>query len=545
MRRLLHLLLGMTFCSLGAFTDVGRSTSDNTIPGEIIVRFRSEAILQDVLEDLNGQWGGSIQLKRMLSSAYHIVLLGFDHERISAAKLLEDLLRHPQVMAAEPNALIEFRGVPNDPFFDRQWGLTRIGLPVVWDVTSGGLTANGDTIVIAILDSGFDITHEDLRDNVWYNRFEIPNDGIDNDQNGLVDDIAGWNFADNSPVHALSAHGHAVAGIAGARGNNGIGICGVNQYVRLMLFTIRTQDNIVAAYDYIIEQRRRYNQTRGAAGAFVVATNASFGQARVFCQQRPVWGGMYDLMGEVGILTGAGTVNSNYNVDTEGDMPASCPSEFIIATLNTNEEDRKHQTSGFGKQFIDLGTPGEGSFSIALNNQYSGFGGNSAAAPHLTGAIALLYSLPCPALATEAIEHPAQTALLIRQAILGGVDPLPNLSEYTATGGRLNVLRSMEYIQAQCAPPPGPLELLRIYPSPASDVVYVAYQAPDYEPHYRLTIFDILGRKVWSKTVQPPRFGSRIEQVNVRHWPAGAYTAVLEQGRAHAVRRFAVGPQKK
>ncbi len=535
----------MTFCSLGAFTDVGRSTSDNTIPGEIIVRFRSEAILQDVLEDLNGQWGGSIQLKRMLSSAYHIVLLGFDHERISAAKLLEDLLRHPQVMAAEPNALIEFRGVPNDPFFDRQWGLTRIGLPVVWDVTSGGLTANGDTIVIAILDSGFDITHEDLRDNVWYNRFEIPNDGIDNDQNGLVDDIAGWNFADNSPVHALSAHGHAVAGIAGARGNNGIGICGVNQYVRLMLFTIRTQDNIVAAYDYIIEQRRRYNQTRGAAGAFVVATNASFGQARVFCQQRPVWGGMYDLMGEVGILTGAGTVNSNYNVDTEGDMPASCPSEFIIATLNTNEEDRKHQTSGFGKQFIDLGTPGEGSFSIALNNQYSGFGGNSAAAPHLTGAIALLYSLPCPALATEAIEHPAQTALLIRQAILGGVDPLPNLSEYTATGGRLNVLRSMEYIQAQCAPPPGPLELLRIYPSPASDVVYVAYQAPDYEPHYRLTIFDILGRKVWSKTVQPPRFGSRIEQVNVRHWPAGAYTAVLEQGRAHAVRRFAVGPQKK
>lgn len=538
--RLLLVILTLFASGVGLFGISLQIAPVEPIPGEILVRFHADGDTAIVLADLSAELGTSVTIKRTISPSLHIFLLGFDATGDVPQRLLDALLKRKEVVAAQWNYPVEWRTTPNDPEYDQQWTLERIGLPTVWDVTRGGLSANGDTIVVAVLDSGFDPTHEDLRDNVWNNPFETPGDGIDNDQNGFVDDLNGWNFFENSPTQTVFFHGHSVAGIIGARGDNGIGVSGVNMHVRLMLFTIRTVDHIVAAYDYVIQQRRRYNQSGGSSGAFVVATNASFGQARVFCSQQPVWGGMYDELGNEGILTGAATINSNIDVDLEGDMPSSCPSDFLIAVLNTNSDDRKHPGSGFGRTFIDLGSPGQDSYTIALNNGYGTFGGNSAAAPHLTGVIALLYSLPCTSLASEALSMPRETALRIRQAILQGVDPLSDLSGKTVTGGRLNAFNSMEVIRLQCTPPEGPLELMRIFPNPADRQVRIEYQAPDFEPNYLLSIFDALGRIVASQSLAPPRFGDKAIELDVTHWASGVYYVKFAHGKTSATGRFVV-----
>lgn len=511
------------------------------IPGEIIVRYATGADAGEVVEDLRLSLGNAFYADRWLSRQFQIALLRFDPVQVPAQAVMDAVKKHPEIVSAQWSYVVEPRNQePNDPFFGEQWDMTRIQLPEVWEISRGGLSALGDTIVVAILDSGFDITHEDLRDNIWYNPFEIAGDGLDNDNNGLVDDIAGWNYVENSPEHTVFFHGHSVAGIVGARGDNGLGVTGVNMQVRLMLFTIRTVPNIIEAYDYVITQRNRYNTSRGAAGAFVVATNASFGQPLVFCETQPIWGGMYDLLGEEGILTGAATVNSNYNVDDEGDMPSTCPSDYLITVLNTNREDKKHQGSGFGPVSIDLGAPGQDSYTIQLNNGYGTFGGNSAAAPHLSGAIALLYSLPCEQLALDALERPSATALRIREVILNGTDPLADLSGKSVTGGRLNVFNSMELIREQCGTTPGVLDIIRLSPNPADERIIIQYQAPDFEPAYQLRIFDTLGRMVHRQTVKPPRFGDKTLEVDIRWWPAGFYFIEFQHPQRSVTKKLVV-----
>jgi len=536
-RLLLSVLLWGAVCQANALAS---NVQNDAIPGEIIVRFQPSAVAEDVLEDLSARFGTPLYLKQTLSKRLRIELLGFDPAQMPAAALFQALQRRPEVHSLQWSYPIEFRETPNDPLFNQQWDLERIGLPTVWGETTGGLSARGDTIVVAILDSGFDVEHEDLRENIWFNRFEIPGDGIDNDNNGFIDDVQGWNFATNSPIHTDTAHGTAVSGICGARGNNGIGVTGVNMQVRLMLLTMSTLTNALIAYDYVIEQRRRYNESNGAQGSFIVVTNASWGQPRRFCDQQPVWAAMLDELGEVGILTIAAVTNSNEDVDVVGDMPANCPTDFLISVLNTNQEDRKHQGSAFGKTSVDLGAPGQGTYTALWHNEYGEFGGTSAAAPHVSGAIALLYSLPCLDLASSAISRPRETALYMRSVILNGVDPLSDLTNKTATGGRLNVRNSMEIIRADCSTQPGPLALLKLVPNPVSEQLVITYEAPDYEPVYQIRIFDALGRLVLNRSVIPPRFGEKNQQIDVHSWPAGVYFISLTHGKELITQRFVV-----
>lgn len=509
------------------------------IPGEVIIQIRQGASIQGVLTQVNQQLenSGRLILEKQLGIRNAIFLCSYNEELLQAVDVKNLLSLQKEVLNIQDNYLVTFRTDPNDPRYGDQWGIARIGADRVWDLSTGGITITGDTIVVAILDSGFDIQHEDIASNLWVNKAEIPDDGLDNDGNALIDDYYGWNYVNESDEHPVASHGLSVAGLIGAKGNNGVGVTGVNWNVKLMLFSIKRIDEIVSAYEYIIDQRARYNESNGAEGAFVVATNASFGVENLFCSDQPVWGGMYDLLGEVGVLTGAGTSNANVNVEEVGDMPTTCTSDYLLTVTNTNEEDVKHPGSAYGKISIDIGSPGDRSFTTKPNDSYGLFGGNSAAAPHLTGAIALLYSMPCAIFTENMLIDPAGTALIVRQAIINGVDPITDLEGNTVTGGRLNVFNSMNLIQEECGGTVGDLEIIKVYPNPVSSQLTIEYQSPDFEDT-DLVVYNMLGQIVYTNTFIPSRFSTKKQIINVQNWADGTYFMKLQKGDTFITETF-------
>lgn len=514
------------------------------IKGELLVQLKPDARIEKWLsgQNITARSQRGLQLARTLAPGANVHLVRYDTSRFNGSDLLMNFQRQASVLAAQYNYEVEFRTTPDDPEYARQWGLERIQAPAVWEYSTGGVTAQGDSIVIAILDSGFDPSHEDLRENLWRNRDEIPNDGIDNDNNGYTDDYHGWNFLDDDANFPVDRHGQSVAGIAGARGNNQQGVSGVNWETQLMLLAIRSVDEIIEAYEYVVEQRRRYNTSNGAEGAFVVVTNASFGQSDIFCADQPVWGAMYDRLGEVGVLTAAGTANQAFDVDEFGDMPTTCESEFLMTVLNITDRDRRHRSSAFGEKSIDMGAPGEGSYTTQPFDTYGSFNDNSAAAPHLTGSIALLYSLPCEDLAESALTQPAQTAIVLRNALLQGVDPIDNLVGETATGGRLNVFNSMELLQASCdnQNAAANLSLINLYPNPARSTLNIIYQAPEFAEQ-QLRVFNALGQLIYEQRLVPSRFGEKTEQLPLEGWQPGFYVLEISGQAGEVVRKFVIG----
>ena len=509
------------------------------IEGEIIVRLQHESDVNTFLSDFNQNraFGQTLRLKKSLGSKHNIHLLRFNPQTTDFNLLLQSANNHPAVTATQGNFTLSPRLDPDDAYFSDQWDMEIIQAPKVWDVTTGGLTALGDTIVVAIIDSGFNEQHEDLAPNLWRNFAEIPGDGVDNDGNDFVDDIHGWSFNNNSGDFIYDSHGTSVTGIVGAKGNNQVGVTGVNWDVQLMLFDIANVGDAIEAYEYVIDMREKYNASNGEEGAFIVATNASFGQRQRFCDDQPVWGGMYDLMGEVGILTGAGPANSAWDVEEVGDMPTTCPSDYLITVLNTTMEDKKYQGSAYGRVSIDMGSPGHNSFTVNGFDQYDTFGGNSAAAPHLTGAIALLYSIPCDDLAAEALTNPAQTALRIREALINGVDSISALSNFTATGGRLNIFNSMEELQGFCGSTVGDLDIISLAPNPTRYSLIVKYESPDFEP-LPIRVFNVLGQLVIQRAEEVPRFGAKRFELNTSNLASGTYFLQIGTESNYRIEKF-------
>lgn len=513
----------LTLLLLPALTILAQKESTINL-GQLLVKFKPQVVPENFMVGFQtyARDGGGIWLEKKLSKAANINLIGYDTLTVNAINLLEEIKKDPQVEYACFDISVESRGdMPDDPNLASQWGLFSIGTEKVWEITKGGVSALGDTIVVAILDTGFDINHEDLKGNIWINKGEKPGDKIDNDQNGYVDDVSGWNFIHQSATHIADNHGSSVAGIIGAKGNNGKGISGMNWHVKLMVFETRLVSDIIAAYDYIIEQRERYNRTKGKQGAFVVTTNASFGVNKIKCVDQPLWGEMYDRLGAAGILSAAGAANNPWNVDEVGDMPTTCKSDYLMTVLNTNPKDERYAGSAFGAVSIDMGAPGQNSFSTRNNNEYGAFHGNSAAAPHLAGAIALLYSIPRQKLAEEAMAFPAQTAMKIRNLLLNNVDKVPSLVSLTSTGGRLNVFSSMLKL-LEIYPEKKP-ELttgkLLVYPNPSIDEIYVEIAKPENETSL-LSIYNAMGQQV--KQIFMPE-GVNRARVMTNGWKPGNY----------------------
>jgi hypothetical protein len=397
---------------------------------------------------------------------------------VPETELLEWLRRQPEVREAQFNHLLEHRGsplelLPNDPFFAQQWHLRNDGstgglvgadleASLAWENSTGGLSAMGDTIVLAVIDRGIDQFHPDLAPNLWRNWAEMPNNGLDDDQNGFADDFRGWNvLSQNDFIQGVSSvHGTPVSAVMAAKGDNGIGGAGVNWDAKIMFVaSLGTESHALAAFDYVLRARKLYQSSGGAKGAFVVALNCSWGINFGQPADAPLWCAAFDSLGKAGILTVAATANLPVNVDEVGDLPTAGPSDFLISVTSLNQWDVKATTAAWGSKHIDLGAFGDSISTAASGGGQGIFSGTSFAAPQVAGAIGLLYAAPCPNLSIMAKSDPEAAALWVRGLLLDNTVPNLSLEGKTASNGRLSLYRPLHAYKQQCGECPAPFAL--------------------------------------------------------------------------------------
>jgi serine protease len=472
------------------------------VPGDLIVRLEKGADVGRLTGQLQAFEGQPTQLEavELLSPPLDIWLLHFDAENISGEKFLEHVRRQSGVRLAQFNHYIEDRGiVPNDPQLNSQWQWINTGqnggtpgadvdADEAWEITTGGQTATGKDIVVAVVESGINLNHPDLAANMWINEAEIPGNGIDDDNNGYIDDYKGWNVGQNNDNITSSNHGTQVSGMIGAVGNNDTGVTGINWSVKIMAIARGglTEANVVASYTYPYVLRKRFNETNGEEGAFVVAINSSWGIDGGQPANAPIWCDFYDELGLEGILSCGATANNNVNIDEVGDLPTACPSEYLISVTATNSSDIR-TFSGYGTTHIDLAAPGASIFTTSGTANYGSTSGTSFATPLTAGIIALMYSAPCIYLGDEAIKYPAETALKVRDALFAGVDPKSNLLTEVKTGGRANAHKSVLLVLDACDPCPSAsaFEIGLATENTAELIWKGAIDAQDYTLRYR------------------------------------------------------------
>ena len=388
-------------------------------------------------------------------------------DQLTEQMAVEELRNNPWVEKAQLDHKVTLRQTfPDDNEFSGQWDKHNTGqnggtpdadidAPEAWDITIGGVNALGDTIVVAVVDGGMMLNHTDLVPNLWINHNEIPGNGIDDDNNGYVDDINGWDAYSSDGSIPGSGHGTHVAGIIGAKGNNGSMVAGVNWNVKLMAIagSSGTTSTVLEAYGYALDQRALYDSTNGALGAFVVATNSSFGIDNADCNSGSyaLWNDMYDAMGEYGILSAAATMNSNSNVDNTGDVPTGCASDYMIAVTNTTRNDVKNSGAAYGATMIDLGAPGTSILSTYTGGGTQTSTGTSMASPQVAGAVGFMHAAMSAGFANYFKNNSADGGVLIKQMILDGTDPLPSLDGITVSGGRLNIYNTVVIVQEYLA----------------------------------------------------------------------------------------------
>ena len=315
---------------------------------------------------------------------------------------------------------------PNDPLFPRLYGMEKIGVSQAWEHTRGS-----NTVVVAVFDSGIDYTHPDLAANMWHNPGEIPGNRIDDDKNGYVDDVHGANIVTGSgdPMDP-NGHGTHVAGTIGAVANNGLGVAGVNQNVQLLAVRIaRDYDgafvaDLVRALDYLTALKKR--------GVNLVAVNHSWGG---IWPSRPIVDAMVRLSAE-GVIHVCAAGNGRTDHSAFPTFPNEYNRPGILSVAATDAWDHLAGFTDFSIHSVDVASPGVFIWSTLPGNRYAAWAGTSMAAPHVTGAVGLLYSL-----------RPDLTAEQAKFLLMNTVDPLPEFDrDRVRSGGRINVGRAVQWL---------------------------------------------------------------------------------------------------
>jgi subtilisin family serine protease len=469
-----------------------------------------------------------------ITNAFPIYLLRLDVTLTDENKVYEALKKHAGMVAIQWNYNVYPRNtLPNDPQYDEQWHLNLIHAPSLWDELKGGVTACGDTIVVAVSDFGFDAHHPDLQENIWHNRQEIPNNGVDDDGNGYMDDFDGWNAGDQSDKHSIDTvnvnerlrpHGTPCAGIIGAVGNNGKLLSGINWHIKLMLLSnAKTIDRLIANYAYALKMRQLWRESNGSKGAFVAVTSMSIGlKANTRPEQQPVWCNMYEKLGAEGILNVVATRDADENVDVTGDVPSQCGAASLICVTATSKQDDKLKFAATGQVSVDLGAPGESIPVLYPNNDSNFDSGTSYSAPLVAGAAALMYNASFDGLCKSLKTNPMEAASVVKNVLLKGVKKVSSLQNTTVSGGRLDVWQSYQLLKKRyTALRTG--DFFNIYPNPTMDKLFVEVNLTNVGGKGRVVVVNATGQQIAETTMdQTTGIFERIEW-DTNLWAAGIY----------------------
>ena len=414
------------------------------MPGELIVRFKAGVDAReqaDTLAERGARVADALPLRGV-----KVVRLPRGVAVPAAAAALE---RDPDVLYAEPNFIRRLAArLPNDPGFGNLWALNSasdrdIDAPEAWGVTTGS-----EGVVVAVVDSGIDYGHPDLVANAWANPRESVN-GADDDGNGLVDDVRGWDFVqeDAAPLDENN-HGTHVAGTIGARGNNSTGVVGVSWTVKLMPVRAADKDGYLTDSDVI--DAFHY---AGRTGARVV--NASFGGSGFSTAMLNAIEAYPNTL-FVAAAGNGGSDGVGDNNDLLPQYPCNFASLNLVCVAATDTGDGLAGFSNFGALSVDLGAPGVDILSTLRGGGYGSGSGTSMATPQVSGAAALALA-----------ANPGLTATQVVRVVLSTVDTVSSLTAKVATGGRLNAFRA---VAAVGSPPPaqtGPVSPPPPAPAPA------------------------------------------------------------------------------
>lgn len=436
-RHVCGLLILLFFCSPPLFSQMVEGTdvsiaemlSAPYVEGELLIRYLSD-LKWDDREMIHSMTGVMTLETDFIVPNLELIRLPSGTEMAQAIDYFQKL---PGVLYVAPNYIVEiqagifWRKRPpsprpdpqfGDPYFYLSYGVDKVQAPKVWEK----FTVGSSDVVVAVIDTGIDYRHEDLAGNLWKNQREIPNNGLDDDQNGYVDDIYGWNFYnDTNDPFDDNQHGTHVSGIIGAIAGNRIGTIGMSPKVSLMACKFLGRDGrgttstAIRAIEYAMKN-----------GAKIL--NNSWGGPRF---SQPLLDTIKTAE-RMGVLFVAAAGNYDRDSDEEPLYPASYDAGNIISVASSDSGDTKSVFSNYGRISVDLAAPGSAIYSTLPNGSYGNLDGTSMATPHVSGAAALIWA------------HRQDLSLYdLKDLILKSVDPIDSMKDLTVTGGRLNVYNAL------------------------------------------------------------------------------------------------------